>query len=128
MPEISPKIRFRNEEKLKNINPETIKLWNKYEIDMSLRELSEKSVLGYKNDMEHLFIFTYDNFDNKCITDLDEDDITQFLYYCKINGNNSRRIKRRISTISAFYKFLRKKRIIQENPMEFIDRPKKILI
>ncbi|WP_253294690.1 tyrosine-type recombinase/integrase [Anaerocolumna aminovalerica] len=34
-------------------------------------------------------------------------------------------MKRRMSAISAFYKFLRKKRIIKENPMEFIDRPKK---
>lgn len=33
-------------------------------------------------------------------------------------------MKRRMSSISAFYKYLRKKRIITENPMEFIDRPK----
>ena len=30
-----------------------------------------------------------------------------------------------MSSISAFYKFLRKKRVIVENPCEFIDRPKK---
>lgn len=57
--------------------------------------------------------------------DLDEADIEEFLFFCKQNGNNSRRMKRRMSTISAFYKFLRKKRLIAENPMEFIDRPKK---
>jgi integrase len=32
-------------------------------------------------------------------------------------------MKGRMSAISAFYKFLRKKRIISENPMEFISRP-----
>ena len=122
---MSPKIRFKDYEKLKNINPETMKLWNKYKIDMALRELSEKTIAGYTNDFEHYLIFIYDNFDNKCVTEMDEDDITEFLYYCKSNGNNSRRIKRRISTISAFYKYLRKKRIVQENPLEFIDRPKK---
>jgi hypothetical protein len=30
-----------------------------------------------------------------------------------------------MASVSAFYKYLRKKRIIKEDPMEFIDRPKK---
>lgn len=125
MAEMSPKIHFYDEDKLKKINPETMKLWKKYEVDMSLRELSGKTVNGYTNDAQHWLIYIYDNQGNQCVTDLDEDDITEFLYYCKQGGNNSRRMKRRMSTISAFYKFLRKKRIIKENPMEFIDRPKK---
>lgn len=125
MPEKSPKIHFYDEEKLKKINSETLKLWKKYEVDMSLRELSEKTVKGYINDIQHFFLYIYDNQGNQCVTDLEEDDITEFLYYCKKGGNNSRRMKRRMSTISAFYKFLRKKRILTENPMEFIDRPKK---
>jgi site-specific recombinase XerD len=123
--EMSPKIHFHDEEKLKKINTETMKLWKKYEVDMALRELSPNTVAGYKNDIEHWLIYIYDNQGNQCITDLEEDDITEFLYYCKKGGNNSRRMKRRMASISAFYKYLRKKRIIQENPMEFIDRPKK---
>jgi len=122
---MSPKIRFYDVEKLSKINPETMKLWKKYEVDMSLRELSLKTVEGYTNDIQHWLLYIYDNQGNQCITDLDEDDITEFLFYCKKGGNNSRRMKRRMSSISAFYKFLRKKRIITENPMEFIDRPKK---
>lgn len=122
---MSPKIHFYDEEKLKKINPETLKLWKKYEIDMTLRELSDRTKIGYTNDIQHWLIYIYDNQGNQCITDLDEDDITEFLYYCKQGGNNSRRMKRRMASISAFYKFLRKKKIIKENPMEFIDRPKK---
>ena len=125
MAELSKKIRFYDEEKLKLINPETLKLWKKYEIDMTLRELSPKSIYGYYNDLTQWWIYIYDNQGNQSIVDLDEDDITEFLYYCKTQGNNSRRMKRRISSIAAFYKFLRKKRIISENPTEFIDRPKK---
>lgn len=125
MPDISNKIKFFDEKIIAKINPETIKLWKKYEIDMSLRELSEKTIAGYTNDCQHWFIYVYNNQGNQCVTELTEDDITEFLYYCKVNGNNSRRMKRRMSSISAFYKFLRKKRIIAENPMEFIDRPKK---
>lgn len=125
MATLSPKIRFYNKEKLEKINQDTMKLWNKYKIDMSLRELSLKTVDGYKSDLQQWWIYIYDNQNNKCVKDLDEDDITEFLYYCKEKGNNSRRMKRRMSSIAAFYKFLRKKRIITENPMEFLDRPKK---
>lgn len=125
MAEMSKKIRFYNKEKLEKINPETMKLWNKYKIDMSLRELSERTILGYENDLQHWWIYIYDNQENQCITDLVEDDIIDFLYFCKTQGNNSRRMKRRISSIAAFYQFLRKKKIIKENPMEFIERPKK---
>lgn len=125
MAEISPKIQFYDAEKLKNINPETMKLWKKYNMDMTLRELSPKTQSGYLNDLQHWWIYIYDNQGNQCITDLDESDITEFLFFCKTHGNNSRRMKRRMSSIAAFYKFLRKKKFIDHNPTEFIDRPKK---
>ncbi len=121
----SKKIHFYNEEKLEKINPKTIELYNKYKIDMTIRELSEKTIKSYENDLQQWVIYIYDNQGNQCITDLTEDDIVEFIYFCKQNGNNSRRIKRRIASISAFYKFLRRKRIIKENPMEFIERPRK---
>jgi site-specific recombinase XerD len=125
MAQISKKIRFYDAEKIKRINSETIKLYNKYKIDMTIRELSIKSIEGYENDLQHWFIYILDNQDNQCITELKEDDIIEFIYFCKTEGNNSRRIKRRLSSLSAFYKFLRRKKIIKENPMEFIERPKK---
>jgi integrase/recombinase XerC len=125
MAEISKKIKFYDPVKLENINKDTLKLYEKYKIDMTIRELSPGSVAGYDNDLSHWFIFIYDNQDNQCITELTEDDIVEFLYYCKTEGNNSRRIKRRISSISAFYKFLRRKKLIAENPLEFLERPKK---
>ena len=102
-----------------------MKLYRKYKIDMELRELSPKSIAGYENDLNQWFIYIYDNQANQCITELDEDDLTEFFYYCKTEGNNSRRMKRRMSSISAFYKFLQKKRITQNNPMMFIDRPQR---
>lgn len=125
MPNESGRVKFYNEEKIKNINPETLRLWKKYESDMMLRELSPKTIEGYRNDCQHWFIYILDNQNNQCITELNEDNVTDFLLYCKMEGNNSRRMKRRMSSISAFYKYLRKKKIISENPMEFIDRPKK---
>jgi len=125
MAKISPKIHFRDEDKLSKINKETLSLWKKYEVDMSLRELSVKTIAGYRNDMEHFWLYCYDNYDNVSITAVTEDVIEDFLFFCKTQGNNSRRIKRRLSTLSAFYIFLRRKKLITENPVEFIERAKK---
>lgn len=121
----SSPIRLYDESKISQINKDTLKYWNRYEMDMSLRELSEKTIYNYRSDAFQWFIFIYDNQGNVPVTELEESDIEEFLFFCKKSGNNSRRMKRRMSTISAFYKFLRKKKIIKENPMEFIDRPKK---
>lgn len=121
----SKHIQVHDDKILSKINLETMKLWNKYKIDMSLRELSEKTIAGYQNDLESWWIYIYKNQGNQSIVDLTEDDITELLYFCKTEGNNSRRMKRRMASISAFYKFLRKKKLITENPMEFMDRPKK---
>lgn len=125
MPERSKRIVLHDEEKLKLINPETLKLMQKYKIDMSLRDLSPKSIYGYEKDLNQWFIFILDHQFNQCVTELNDDDITEFLYFCKQEGNNVERMKRRMASISAFYKFLRKKKIIKENPTEFMDRPKK---
>ena len=125
MAERSKRITFYDKEKLEKINPETLKLYRKYKIDMELRELSEKSIYQYETDLNQWFIYIYDNQGNQCMTELDEDDLTEFFYFCKTEGNNSRRIKRRMSSISAFYIFLVKKRLTQFNPMALIDRPQK---
>lgn len=125
MAQKSAPIRMYDPNKLERINAETKTYWKKYQIDMELRELSEKTISGYLNDLQSWWIYIYDNQNNKSVIEINEDDITEFLYWCKKQGNNSRRIKRRMSSIAAFYKYLRKKRIVSENPMEFIDRPKK---
>lgn len=120
----SKRIEVYDKEKIKLINKDTIKLFNKYNIDMTIRELKPKTISNYKSDLFQWFLYIYDNQVNACITDLNEDDVTEFIYFCKTNGNNSRRIKRRLSSISAFFIFLKKKRLIKENPMDYIDRPK----
>ena len=125
MAERSKRINVHDKDKLAKINKDTQELLKKYIMDMELRELSEKTIYQYQSDLSQWLIYVYDNQGNQSVTELDEDDLTEFFYYCKKEGNNSRRMKRRMSSVSAFYKYLRKKRLITENPMEFIDRPKK---
>lgn len=125
MAERSKRIVLFDNSKLDKINEQTKGFLKKYKMDMELRELSDKSIYQYISDLNQWLIYVLDNQGNQCVTDLEEDDLTEFFYFCKTEGNNSRRMKRRMASISAFYKFLRKKRLISENPMEFIDRPKK---
>lgn len=109
----------------KQINPENLKLLKKYKRDMEMRELSAKSIYNYERDIIQWLSYLVREQYNPKITDLNEEDIEEFIYHCKEEGNNTERIKRRTSSISAFYKFLRRKKEITENPMEFIARPKK---
>lgn len=107
------------------INPENLKLLQKYERDMEMRELSPKSIYSYICDIKAWFRYLYLEQFNPSVIDLTEDDIEEHIFYCKKQGNNTERTKRRMASLSAFYKFLRKKKLITENPMEFIARPKK---
>lgn len=125
MAEMSKKIKLKDNEKLSRVNPETLRLFEKYKIDMVIRELSEKTIYGYQNDLEAWWIYILENQNNISVTEITEEHIVEFVYFCKTQGNNSRRIKRRMSSISAFYNFLMKKRLIKETPMAYIDRPKK---
>ena len=121
----SKRIEMHDQDKLEKINEETKMLMQKYKVDMSLRDLSETTQYGYEKDLNQWFIYILENQFNQSVKDLTDDDITEFLFWCKQQGNNAERMKRRMSSISAFYKFLRKKKLIQENPTEFLDRPKK---
>lgn len=107
------------------INKESVKLFNKYKIDMSIKELSEKTIYNYEKDLFAWFSYIYIFQDNKSVLEIDEDDLTEYFYYRKSEGNNTRRLKRIMSSISAMYLYLKKKKIAKENPMEFIDRPRK---
>ena len=124
MAERSKRICLYNEETIKNINQETLKLFQKYQIDMSIRDLSENTVKQYNADLMQWFIYMHDNQFNLSVLDATEEDISEYYYWRKQQGNNVNRQKRIMSSISAFYKFLRKKRLIKESPVEFIDRPK----
>lgn len=110
--------------KLDHINPETLKLFNKYLIDMSIRDLSENTIDAYKSDLNQWFIYMYDNQFNLSVTDATDEDLEEYFYWRKQQGNNVNRQRRVMSSISAFYKFLRKKKLIKESPTEFLERPK----
>ena len=109
MAERSKRITLYDQDKVKDINPETLKLFQKYQIDMSIRDLSQNSIKQYNSDLMQWFIYMHDNQFNLSVLDATDEDLEEYYYWRKQQGNNVNRIKRIMSSISAFYKFLSKK-------------------
>ena len=101
----SKRIVLHDEEKLKRINPETLKIFQRYKVDMTMRNLSPRTQKHYTYDLQQRFIYVYDNQDNRSIKELNDEDISEFIYFCMKEGNNAERIKARMSCISAIYKY-----------------------
>lgn len=126
MPERSKKIRLRDNEEFKSINPENLKLYEKYKRDMTIRELSVNSIKQYQSDLVQWMLYIKRNQGDISVRDITDDDLEEYFFFRKENGNNANRIKRIMSSIGAFYIFLKRKKLIKESPMEFIERPKNI--
>lgn len=124
MAERSKRIELYDAETAKQINPETLRLFQKYQVDMSIRDLSPNSIYAYNSDLMQWFIFMYNNQFNLSVLEAKDEDLEEYYYWRKQQGNNVNRQKRVMASISAFYKFLRKKKLIVESPVEFIERPK----
>jgi len=124
MAERSKRVLLYDAEKAKDINPETLQLFQKYQIDMSIRDLSPNSIKQYNSDLMQWFIYMHDNQFNLSVKDASDDDLEEYFFWRKQQGNNVNRQRRIMSSISAFYKFLRKKKLITESPVEFLERPK----
>lgn len=107
------------------VNPKNMQMYRKYKQNMTMRGLSEKTIYQYEKDLFSWFKYLNFNQFDLLVEDVTQDDLEEYFFYRMEEGNNVNRIKRMMASISAFYIFLRKKRMITENPMEFIDRPKK---
>lgn len=121
----SKRIKLYTKNDIPEFNQENMKLLSKYLSNLGMRELSKDTCYGYRCDIYAWFGYILKYQFNQDIRDLNEDDIMEYLYYCKTEGNHSRRMRRRIASVSAFYLFLRKKRIVKENPCDFLDRPER---
>ena len=74
MAERAKRIQMYDENKFQNINPETLKLFQKYQIDMSIRDLSKNTIDAYNADLKQWFIFMYDHQFNLSVLEATEDD------------------------------------------------------
>ena len=121
----SKRIDLHVSEKIHLVNPENLSYLEKYKIDLAIRDRAETTKYQYECNLKQWFIYILEHQGNRSVLDLSDDDITEFLFWCKQEGNNTMRMKTRISSVSAFYKFLRKKKLLSNNPTEFIESPRK---
>lgn len=125
------RITYATPEKLEKVNPKNVELIRKYFVFKNMN-LSESSKISYQSDFNQWLVYIMENYENRYILDIINEDVDDmidlledFIAFCtSVLGNNERRIQRRMSSISSFFLYLRKKRKIRENPIDFLDRPK----
>lgn len=81
MAERSKRICLYDKEKIKRTNPETLKLFQKYQIDMSIRDLSPNSIQQYTSDLYQWFVYMYDNQFNLSVLEATDDDLNEYFYF-----------------------------------------------
>ncbi|WJJ55277.1 hypothetical protein QB910_000033 [Dabrowskivirus KKP3916] len=121
-------MQYATPEKLEQVNPKNKELIRKYFVFKNMN-LSDSSKKAYESDFNQWLVFVMERYDNQYLPEFDTDDATDmiedFIAFCtSVLKNNERRIQRRMSSISSFYLYLRKKRKIKENPIDFLDRPR----
>lgn len=130
-------IRYVTEEKYRNVSEENKQIIKKY-FNYKNMNLSESTKKSYSNDFKQWLYYIYEQYKEGIIKEenitsllnskdgIEEmvDLLEDFVAFCSaFLGNNERRIQRRLSSISSFFLYLRKKRKIKENPLDFLERP-----
>ena len=60
----------------------------------------------------------------KCVKSFDEESINRYIVMLSERGLSNRSIRRKLSSISVYFMFLKQRNIIENNPMEGIIKPK----
>lgn len=86
------------------------------------KKYSNYTVLNYQNDLENFRLFI----DNKkiAIKEIDYSVIREYLNVLYDKKYSNKTIARHISTLRSFFKYLKKKNLIEMNPMTLISNPK----
>lgn len=112
-----------DEDKVEKINPETLKYHRKFNEWMEYTEKTPKTIWQYNSDLRQFYLYVYNEFDNKCVTEITSEEIKQYFDWRIEEGNAWSRIMRLMSVLSSFYRFLQRRLFIDENPMGGYVRP-----
>ena len=85
--------------------------------------LSKNTTLAYKSDLKIFLIWLGDC--KKKFSNIDRIEINNYLAYRLDNGTSLSTIQRIITCIKSFYSFLFENNIIENNPAQLIENPKK---
>ncbi len=103
-------------------------LLKKIESFLNYLIIDKKYSLNTKNSYKHdlLRFNNYCQKNNLNLNNITKDEIQKYLKFLKQDKLNSRSIKRMVSSLRGFYKFLEIEKIVLDNPMEYIDTLKTI--
>lgn len=76
-----------------------------------------------ESDIMQFFRFLNSECFDVLLTEIDESHIEDYIGFCMEQGNNEKRIRRRISSVSSLLMYLKKKKKIKDNWCELIERP-----
>ena len=65
------------------ISEENLRYLERYEMDMQIRELSEKTIYNYRRDLLQWMSYLNKNQCNCNVKDVTDDDIEEFIFFCK---------------------------------------------
>lgn len=99
------------------------KITREFENYLTLEKgLSENTIVSYLSDLEIFSEFI--KFNKLDITNLSDKDIQNFLIYLKKREYKNASVARSLSSLRSFFMFLIEEKIIKDNPMNEISKPK----
>lgn len=87
------------------------------------KRYSVHTILSYDCDLTQFFDFIFKN-EVEEIKDVDFKNVRKWIVFLMYEGNSSRTVNRKLSSLKSFFKFLLRESIVETNPMDRVVGPK----
>lgn len=98
--------------------------YEQFLIDLETNGRAGATVIAYGKDLEQFLDFLKEKQQKTTIDAVTGDDIEQFKHILASENYTDKSIYRKVNSIKSFFRFLRKKGVISENPADAIAHPK----
>lgn len=88
------------------------------------KRFSAHTIIAYQNDLDQFFIYLKDTYSLTSITEVRHFHIRSWVVQLIENKISTRSVNRKLSTLKTFFKFLKRRKEITENPMLKVIAPK----
>lgn len=88
------------------------------------KRYSQHSVIAYTTDLEQFSSFLKSQFDTQGVEEVSSGIVRSWMATLKDDGMEARSINRKLSALKSFFKFLRKQKVVHQNPLATISGPK----
>jgi integrase/recombinase XerC len=97
----------------------------KFEMYLSSeKKLSSHTVTAYINDIQQCIVYLKEEFEIETISELGHLQIKSWLSTLITNGMDPRSVRRKISSLKTYYKYLLKHKLVEKDPMIKVSSPK----